>query len=309
MRKLLYKLNIQLFGDGGGDGGAASSGTATDGAEGIVGGEIEIPADIPEKARKIYAKAMQKRGKVDTSQSVATPTAEANTPTATEETVPPQKLSFKDLLKSDEDYKREQNDRAAEDIERMLERMAEKAACKQLENERAGVVGSEKLRYTLEIQSTQLDQKEAELKIKTKEMTYEQVMALESLGCDIVRITAPDIESVKTFERLKALGVKVPLVADIHFNYEIAVAAAKSGADKIRINPGNIGNRDKIYEVVKACRECSVPIRIGVNSGSLEKEILAKYGSPTAEALAESAINNAKMLEQFDYSNIVFDFG
>lgn len=107
MRKLLYKLNIQLFGDGGGDGGAASSGTATDGAEGIVGGEIEIPADIPEKARKIYAKAMQKRGKVDTSQSVATPAAEANTPTVAEETVPPQKPSFKDLLKSDEDYKKE----------------------------------------------------------------------------------------------------------------------------------------------------------------------------------------------------------
>ena len=113
MRKLLYKLNIQLFGDGGGDGGAASSGVGSDSAEGIVGGEMEIPADIPEKARKIYAKAMQKRGKVDTSQSVAKPTAEVEadktveTPTAKEETVPPQKLSFKDLLKSDEDYKKE----------------------------------------------------------------------------------------------------------------------------------------------------------------------------------------------------------
>lgn len=108
MIKLLYKLNIQLFGDGGGDGGAASSGVGSEGAEGIVGAEAEVPSDIPEKARKIYAKAMQKRGKVDTSQSVATSKAEATTPiTAEEETAPHAKLSFKDLLKSDDDYKKE----------------------------------------------------------------------------------------------------------------------------------------------------------------------------------------------------------
>ncbi len=137
------------------------------------------------------------------------------------------------------------------------------------------------------------------------EATYRQVLALEEAGCDIVRITAPDVESVATFSELKARGVRVPLVADIHFNYKIALAAAEAGVDKIRINPGNIGSKDKIREVVCACRDRSIPIRIGVNSGSLEKHILEKYGSPTAEALAESALYHASLLEELDYTNIV----
>lgn len=137
------------------------------------------------------------------------------------------------------------------------------------------------------------------------EATYNQVIRLRDAGCDIVRITAPDIESVGTFRILRERGVDIPLVADIHFDYKIALAATEAGVDKIRINPGNIGSKDKVREVVKACKERSVPIRIGVNSGSLEREILAKYGSPTAEALAESAIYHANLLLDNDFSDII----
>ena len=128
------------------------------------------------------------------------------------------------------------------------------------------------------------------------EATYRQVAALRDAGCDIVRLTAPTIESVETFRELKRRNIGIPLVADIHFDYKIAVAAVKAGADKIRINPGNIGGKEKIREVILACREYGVPIRIGVNSGSLEEQILKKYSSPTAEALAESALYNAGLL-------------
>lgn len=137
------------------------------------------------------------------------------------------------------------------------------------------------------------------------EATYDQALRLERAGCDILRITAPDLESVDTFRELKARGITMPLVADIHFDYKIAVAAAKAGVQKIRINPGNIGGRDKIREVVLACKEHGVPIRIGVNSGSLEAHILKKYGSPTAEALAESALYHADLLREFDFENII----
>ena len=135
--------------------------------------------------------------------------------------------------------------------------------------------------------------------------TYSQVMRLREAGCDIVRITAPDLESVKTFEALRARGVDMPLVADIHFNHEIAVAVAEAGVSKIRINPGNIGSDENVRRVVEACRKNSVPIRIGVNSGSLEKHILAKYGAPTPEALAESALYHASLLEKFDFSDVI----
>ena len=135
--------------------------------------------------------------------------------------------------------------------------------------------------------------------------TYDQVMRLSEAGCDIVRITAPDLESVKTFEALISRGVKIPLVADIHFNHEIAIAVAESGVCKIRINPGNIGDDAKVGRVVEACKRASVPIRIGVNSGSLEKHILARHGSPTPEALVESALYPASLLERFDFSDIV----
>ena len=135
------------------------------------------------------------------------------------------------------------------------------------------------------------------------EATYRQVCALAAAGCDIVRIAAPDLESVDTFRALKARGVTVPIVADVHFDYKIAVAVAPF-ADKIRINPGNIGGKDKIREVVNACRENALPIRIGVNSGSLERDILAKYGAPTPEALAESALYNASLLRELDFHDI-----
>jgi len=134
--------------------------------------------------------------------------------------------------------------------------------------------------------------------------TYEQARRLEEAGCDILRITAPDLESIRTFIELKRRGIRMPLVADIHFSAEIAVAAARAGVDKIRINPGNIGSRDKVREVVLACRERSIPIRIGVNSGSLEPTLLRKYGAPTAEALAESAIGHARILEELDFTDI-----
>lgn len=137
------------------------------------------------------------------------------------------------------------------------------------------------------------------------EATYRQVISLCRAGCDIIRITAPDVESVNTFKVLRERGIDIPLVADIHFDYKIALAAVKAGVDKIRINPGNIGSEEKISEVVRACREYSVPIRIGVNSGSLEPSILKKYGSPTAEALAESAIRHADILRERDFSDII----
>ena len=137
------------------------------------------------------------------------------------------------------------------------------------------------------------------------EATYAQVSRLADVGCEIVRITAPDTEAAKTFSALKERGVSIPLVADIHFNHEIAIACADGGADKIRINPGNIGDDSKVKAVVDACRRNNVPIRIGVNSGSLEKSILAKHGAPTAEALAESALYHASLLERFDFNDIV----
>ena len=137
------------------------------------------------------------------------------------------------------------------------------------------------------------------------EATYRQVKELGYAGCDIVRITAPTVDSVKTFSTLKERGIEVPLVADIHFNYKIAVAACEHGVDKIRINPGNIGDEENVKAVVDACRRHGVPIRIGVNSGSVEAELLEKYGSPTAEALAESALRHAAMLEKYDFYDTV----
>ena len=124
------------------------------------------------------------------------------------------------------------------------------------------------------------------------EATYRQVASLERSGCDIVRITVPDEESAIVFRALKERGIKIPLVADIHFNHRIAISAIKCGADKIRINPGNIGSEDGVAAVVATAKEYGVPIRIGVNAGSLSKEILEKYGHPTPEALVESALSH-----------------
>lgn len=138
-----------------------------------------------------------------------------------------------------------------------------------------------------------------------KSATLCQILSLQREGCDIVRITVPDVEAVSTIPYLKENGVAIPIVADIHFDYKIALACAEAGVDKIRINPGNIGSDDRVHAVVKACRTAGIPIRIGVNSGSLEKEILAKHGSPTPEALAESALYHASLLEKYDFDDIV----
>ena len=135
--------------------------------------------------------------------------------------------------------------------------------------------------------------------------TLAQVTSLTEAGCEIVRLAVPTVEAADTFRALKQAGVRVPLVADIHFDYRIALACVDAGADKIRINPGNIGGRDRVRAVADACRLAGVPIRIGVNSGSLEPSVLKKYGSPTGEALAESALYHADLLESVGFSDIV----
>ncbi len=131
-----------------------------------------------------------------------------------------------------------------------------------------------------------------------------QIEQLTDAGCQIVRLAIPDMEAAEVLSRVKK-QVKIPLVADIHFDYRLAVAAIEAGADKIRINPGNIGSTDRIKAVVEAARTRNIPIRVGVNSGSLEKDIIEKYGGVTAEGLAESALRNIKYIEDMDYGNLV----
>lgn len=138
-----------------------------------------------------------------------------------------------------------------------------------------------------------------------KEATLRQILSLEAKGCDIVRITVPDVEAVSTIPYLKSNGVKIPIVADIHFDYKIAISCAEAGVDKIRINPGNIGSDERVEAVVNACRTAGIPIRIGVNSGSLEKHILEKHGAPTANALCESALYHASLLEKYGFYDTV----
>lgn len=131
-----------------------------------------------------------------------------------------------------------------------------------------------------------------------------QAIELEKAGCEIIRTAVPDLKAVKLIEALKN-SVSIPVVADIHFNYKIALECAEAGVDKIRINPGNIGDDEKVRLVANKCNEKNIPIRIGVNSGSVEKNILAKYGEVTADALVESAMYHTKLLEKFDFDNIV----
>ncbi|MBQ5833257.1 MAG: flavodoxin-dependent (E)-4-hydroxy-3-methylbut-2-enyl-diphosphate synthase [Clostridia bacterium] len=135
--------------------------------------------------------------------------------------------------------------------------------------------------------------------------TVAQIQKLEAAGCDIVRISVPTIESATTILAIKDAGIQIPIVADIHFDYRIALRCAELGFDKIRINPGNIGEDSRVKAVCDACRTRKIPIRIGVNSGSLEKEILAKHGAPTAEALCESALYHAGLLEKFGFEDTV----
>lgn len=136
------------------------------------------------------------------------------------------------------------------------------------------------------------------------EKNVEQVLRLEKSGCDIVRISVPDRQTVKTLYAVKQ-AVEIPVVADIHFDYRLALESVAAGADKVRINPGNIGSEDRIKAVADACRSRGVPIRIGVNSGSLEKHILEKYGSPTPEAMVESGMYHIALLERYDFTDIV----
>ncbi|MBE6644206.1 MAG: flavodoxin-dependent (E)-4-hydroxy-3-methylbut-2-enyl-diphosphate synthase [Ruminococcaceae bacterium] len=137
-----------------------------------------------------------------------------------------------------------------------------------------------------------------------KEATYQQTRRLSDAGCDIVRLALPDIKSAETIYYIKEREIPVPLVADIHFDYRIALAAIDAGVDKIRINPGNIGSREKTEAVVKACIDKKIPIRIGVNSGSVEKSILEKYGTASAEALVESALSHLKILDELDFRDV-----
>ena len=135
--------------------------------------------------------------------------------------------------------------------------------------------------------------------------TLAQVRALATAGCDIIRLAVPDLEAAQTIGYLKNELPDVPLVADIHFDYRIALACAEQGVDKIRINPGNIGDAERVRAVCRACAARRIPIRIGVNSGSLEKSILARHGAPTPAALCESALYHASLLEQNDFRDIV----
>lgn len=132
----------------------------------------------------------------------------------------------------------------------------------------------------------------------------DQALELEKCGCDIIRIAVPTKESVKNIYALKE-KIKIPVVADIHFNHELALDSISAGADKIRINPGNIGSEENIKKVAKKCIENNVPIRVGINSGSLEKKVLEKYGKVTPEAMYESAVYNVKLLEKYDFNNII----
>jgi len=134
--------------------------------------------------------------------------------------------------------------------------------------------------------------------------TVAQIKKLQAAGCEIIRVAVPDIEAAEAVAKIKS-QIDLPLVADIHFDHRLALLAVKNGADKLRINPGNIGSELKVQEIAEAAKAAEIPIRVGVNGGSLEKEILLKYGGITAEGLAESAINNVAMLEKFGFNNIV----
>jgi len=138
-----------------------------------------------------------------------------------------------------------------------------------------------------------------------KAATLAQVERLHSAGCDIIRIAIPTIEAADTIAYIKERRSDIPIVADIHFDYKIALRSVECGVDKIRINPGNIGDETRVAAVAKACSSKNIPIRIGVNGGSLEKEILSKYGSPTPEALYESALGHIKLLNKYDFDDIV----
>ena len=141
-------------------------------------------------------------------------------------------------------------------------------------------------------------------KTEDVDATVKQILALEAAGCEIIRCAAPTMEAAQAFKEIKK-QIHIPLVADIHFDYRLAIAAMENGADKVRINPGNIGSTDKIKAVVDVARERDIPLRVGVNSGSLEKHLIEKYGGVTAEGLVESALHQAELIEDMGYDKLV----
>ena len=141
-------------------------------------------------------------------------------------------------------------------------------------------------------------------KTEDVEATISQILALEAAGCELIRCTVPTMEAAEALAKIRS-RIHIPLIADIHFDYRLAIAAIENGADKIRINPGNIGSDERVRAVVDAARERGIPIRVGVNSGSLEKEILAKYGGVTAKGLVESALDKCRRIEEMNYDNLV----
>ncbi|MDD6515910.1 MAG: flavodoxin-dependent (E)-4-hydroxy-3-methylbut-2-enyl-diphosphate synthase [bacterium] len=141
-------------------------------------------------------------------------------------------------------------------------------------------------------------------KTEDVDATVGQILALERAGCDIIRCAVPTMEAAEALKEIKK-QIHIPLVADIHFDYRLAIAAIENGADKIRINPGNIGSEDRVRAVVEKAKEYNVPIRVGVNSGSLEKELVEKYGGVTAEGIVESALDKVHMIERMGYENLV----
>ena len=141
-------------------------------------------------------------------------------------------------------------------------------------------------------------------KTEDVEATVQQILALEAAGCQIIRCAVPTMEAAEAIREIKK-RIHIPLVADIHFDYRLAIAAIENGADKIRINPGNIGDRSRVQAVVDKAKEYNIPIRVGVNSGSLEKPLLEKYGGVTAEGIVESAMDKVRLIEEMGYDNLV----
>jgi len=141
-------------------------------------------------------------------------------------------------------------------------------------------------------------------KTEDVQATADQINRLAAAGCDIIRCAVPNMEAARALKEIKK-QITIPLVADIHFDYRLAIASIENGADKIRINPGNIGSRERVKAVVDAAKERNLPIRVGVNSGSLEKELVEKYHGVTAEGIVESALDKVKMIEDMDYTNLV----
>lgn len=142
---------------------------------------------------------------------------------------------------------------------------------------------------------------------KQAQKVIEQILNLEKMGCEIIRVSCMDMEDAKAIETIKK-NIHIPLVADIHFDYKLALACIEAGADKIRLNPGNIGSKENVKVVVQACKQHNIPIRIGINSGSLEKDIHEKYGKPTAEGMIESAKRHIEILEELDFYDTVLSF-